>query len=124
MLAAIAEFENELRRERQQEGIANARERKVKFGRRPKLTPDIATKIIEDKFTHSLPMNALENRHKLSRATLYRVLAACRSQHGQESTNDDELQTSELQRAPIVKRTLFGFFRSAISTYGFALEAS
>ena len=35
MLAAVAEFENDLRTERQTEGIAKAKENGVKFGRLP-----------------------------------------------------------------------------------------
>lgn len=93
MLATIAEFENDLRRERQQEGITNAKERNVKFGRRPKLTSEIEAKIIEDRFVLGLPMSELENRYKLSQATLYRVLAAHRSQlqMSYSTQNNDEI---------------------------------
>src|SRR5690349_17658422 len=38
MLGAIAQFETEIRAERQADGIANARARGVAFGRRPALT--------------------------------------------------------------------------------------
>ncbi len=41
MLATIAEFENDLRSERQAEGIAKAKEKGVRFGRPAKLTEDI-----------------------------------------------------------------------------------
>lgn len=41
MLASIAEFENDLRAERQAEGIAKAKEKGVKFGRPIKLTDKI-----------------------------------------------------------------------------------
>ena len=37
ILALIAEFENDIRRERQMDGIAKARDRGVKFGRKPLL---------------------------------------------------------------------------------------
>ena len=39
ILALIAEFENDIRRERQMDGIAKARDRGVKFGRKPILVP-------------------------------------------------------------------------------------
>src|SRR6476620_1242630 len=39
ILALIAEFENDIRRERQMDGIAKARERGVRFGRKCELTP-------------------------------------------------------------------------------------
>ena len=38
MLASIAEFQNDLRTERQAEGIAKAKENGVKFGRPAKMT--------------------------------------------------------------------------------------
>ena len=40
ILALIAEFENDIRRERQTDGIAKARDRGVKFGRKRELTDD------------------------------------------------------------------------------------
>src|SRR5215510_1434085 len=40
ILALIAEFENDIRRERQMDGIAKAKERGVHFGRKLALTPD------------------------------------------------------------------------------------
>jgi len=38
ILALIAEFENDIRRERQMDGIAKAKDRGVKFGRKRELT--------------------------------------------------------------------------------------
>ena len=43
ILALIAEFENDTRRERQMDGIAKAKDRGVKFGRKRELTGDIRT---------------------------------------------------------------------------------
>jgi DNA invertase Pin-like site-specific DNA recombinase len=40
ILAPIAEFENDIRRERQMDGIAKAKDRGVKFGRKRELTGD------------------------------------------------------------------------------------
>ncbi|WP_256896938.1 recombinase family protein [Vibrio parahaemolyticus] len=45
MLASIAEFENDLRTERQAEGIAKAKENGVKFGRPEKLDAQICDAI-------------------------------------------------------------------------------
>jgi DNA invertase Pin-like site-specific DNA recombinase len=45
ILALIAEFENDIRRERQMDGIAKARERGVRFGRKLELTPERASEI-------------------------------------------------------------------------------
>ena len=36
ILALIAEFENDIRRERQMDGIKKARERGIRFGRKPR----------------------------------------------------------------------------------------
>ncbi len=47
ILALIAEFENDIRRERQMDGIAKAKERGVKFGRKLQLVPDKVEQIIE-----------------------------------------------------------------------------
>lgn len=40
ILALIAEFENDIRRERQMDGIKQARERGIRFGRKPLLVSD------------------------------------------------------------------------------------
>ena len=45
ILALIAEFENDIRRERQMDGIAKAKERGVHFGRKPELTPERVAEI-------------------------------------------------------------------------------
>ena len=45
ILALIAEFENDIRRERQMDGIAKAQDRGVRFGRKPLLVPDTVTKV-------------------------------------------------------------------------------
>ena len=45
ILALIAEFENDIRRERQMDGIAKARERGVKFGRKRELTDEAIAQV-------------------------------------------------------------------------------
>ena len=45
MLAIFAQFENDIRRERQMDGIAKAREKGIKFGRKPVLTAEQETEI-------------------------------------------------------------------------------
>jgi DNA invertase Pin-like site-specific DNA recombinase len=45
ILALIAEFENDIRRERQMDGIAKARESGTRFGRKPELTPERVAQI-------------------------------------------------------------------------------
>lgn len=75
MLAAVAEFENALRRERQQEGIERAKTNKVKFGRRSRLNDELIGRIVTDK-NAGLPMKELKQRYSLSQATIYRAIAA------------------------------------------------
>ena len=45
ILALIAEFENDIRRERQLDGIAKAKDRGVRFGVEPKLTDEVKAQI-------------------------------------------------------------------------------
>jgi hypothetical protein len=45
ILALIAEFENDIRRERQMDGIAKARERGVRFGRKPLLVAEMIQRV-------------------------------------------------------------------------------
>ena len=45
ILALIAEFENDIRRERQLDGIAKAKDRGVRFGVEPKLTEAVKAQI-------------------------------------------------------------------------------
>ena len=45
ILALIAEFENDIRRERQMDGIAKAKGRGVKFGRKALLLPETVNPI-------------------------------------------------------------------------------
>src|SRR6185437_11930002 len=74
ILALIAEFENDIRRERQMDGIAKAKERGVHFGRKRELTPE---KIAEIKSLRQSGIKVPEIMHKtnLSKATVYRALA-------------------------------------------------
>jgi DNA invertase Pin-like site-specific DNA recombinase len=60
MLAAVAEFENALRRERQQECIEKAKANKVKFGRRSRLNDELIGRIVTDK-NAGLPILVKEN---------------------------------------------------------------
>ena len=73
MLSCIAEFENDLRSERQKEGIAKAKEKGIKFGRRSKLTPELEDRIVKLRLSKSVSDIAKELN--LGVATIYRVLA-------------------------------------------------
>jgi DNA invertase Pin-like site-specific DNA recombinase len=75
ILALIAEFENDIRRERQMDGIAKARERGVKFGRKRELTPD---KVEEIRTLREVGTTVPEimRQTRLSKASVYRALSA------------------------------------------------
>lgn len=74
ILALIAEFENDIRRERQMDGIKKARERGVKFGRKSLLTDDTVGEIknLRDAGT-TVP--EIIRRTGLSKASIYRALS-------------------------------------------------
>ena len=74
MLAAVAEFERNLLKERQAEGIAKAKEKGVKFGRPPQAAKHIG-RIIEMREAHySVAQIVAETG--LSRTTVYKVLGS------------------------------------------------
>lgn len=75
MLACIAEFENDLRTERQAEGIAKAREQGIRFGRPPKVT-DAKRQAIHAKRQSGVSISEIAKEFKLGEATIYRALAA------------------------------------------------
>src|SRR5712691_5335182 len=74
ILALIAEFENDIRRERQMDGITKAKERGVRFGRRLELTPD---RIEEIRILREAGTTVPEIMRQtcLSKASVYRALA-------------------------------------------------
>jgi DNA invertase Pin-like site-specific DNA recombinase len=70
MLGVFAEFETNLRRERQLEGIASAKARGVYKGRRPSIDP---ARIKKMKFEGMGP-SAIAKALKIGRASVYRAL--------------------------------------------------
>ena len=73
MLASIAEFENDLRAERQAEGIAKAKENGVKFGRPAKLTEKL-TREIYARRQSGATIGQIAKEFTLGEATIYRAL--------------------------------------------------
>ncbi len=73
MLASIAEFENDLRTERQAEGIAKAKENGVKFGRPAKLNEQICHEI-HTRRTEGATIGQLAKEFEFGEATIYRAL--------------------------------------------------
>lgn len=75
ILASIAEFETELRKERQMEGIEKAKQRGVQFGRQPKLT-DEQVQEMRQKRADGVLIKDLMAKYSLSKASVYRLLSA------------------------------------------------
>jgi DNA invertase Pin-like site-specific DNA recombinase len=74
ILALIAEFENDIRRERQMDGIARARDHGVRFGRKPRLLPE-TIKEIQALREGGTTVPEIMRQTKLSKASVYRALA-------------------------------------------------
>ena len=75
ILALIAEFENEIRRERQMDGIARAKDRGIRFDRKRELTHD-RVKEIRDLRKSGETVPAIIKRTGFSKASIYRALSA------------------------------------------------
>ncbi len=74
MLGAIAQFETEIRAERQIDGISKARRKGVKFGAQKKLS-DEQIKQLRTKRSEGVLIKTLMQEYKLSKASIYRYLA-------------------------------------------------
>ena len=74
ILASVAEFERSLIKERQAEGIRRAKVEGVKFGRDPKVTPEVASKITSMR-SEGVLIRTIMAEFGLSKATVYRVLS-------------------------------------------------
>lgn len=73
MLGAIAQFETEIRSERQMDGIQKAKARGVQFGAQRKLTDDQVTELRQRRENGEL-IKDLMKAYGLSKATVYRYL--------------------------------------------------
>ena len=73
MLGSIAEFESTIRKERQTDGIARAKELGVKFGAKAKLTPEQVEEL-KKKYSEGVKIKDLMETFGLSKASIYRLL--------------------------------------------------
>ena len=73
LLGSIAEFENDLRKDRQLDGISLAKRNGVKFGRKKALTASQVQEL-RQKRTDGLLIKDLMEHYCLSKATVYRAL--------------------------------------------------
>jgi len=74
VLASIAEFETEIRKERQMEGIAKAKEKGVQFGRKAKLKSEEINEM-KRKRDQGVKVADLMSKYSLSKASVYRLLS-------------------------------------------------
>ena len=75
VLASIAEFETEIRKERQVEGIAKAQAKGVRFGRKVKLNDEQVSEMRQKRLEGVL-IKELMAEYGLSKASVYRLLKA------------------------------------------------
>ena len=75
MLGAIATFENDLRKDRQQQGIALAKRKGIKFGRKHSLSNHQISEICL-KRASGVKIVDLMNEFNVSKASVYRVLSS------------------------------------------------
>ena len=73
ILALIAEFENDIRRERQMDGIAKAHDRGVRFGRKPQLVAEVVEQI-KGLREGGATVPEIMRQMQLSKASIYRAL--------------------------------------------------
>lgn len=73
MLGAIAQFETELRAERQKDGIQKAKERGVQFGKRKKLDPEQIAELQKSR-QEGVLIKTLMKEYDLSKSSVYRYL--------------------------------------------------
>lgn len=73
VLGSIAQFETELRKERQMEGIEKAKSKGVKFGRQAQLSLQQVAEMREKRASGVL-IKDLMSEYKLSKASVYRLL--------------------------------------------------
>jgi DNA invertase Pin-like site-specific DNA recombinase len=78
VFAAVAQFETEIRAERQAEGIAAALHRGVRFGHKPHLSP-VQVAHLQQMRQDGLLIRQIMERFRLSRASVYRYLAQGRA---------------------------------------------
>ena len=73
MLGAIAQFETELRAERQRDGIQKARERGIQFGQQKKLNQEQVAKL-QERRRQGVLIKTLMQDYGISKTSVYRYL--------------------------------------------------
>ena len=97
MLGAIAQFETELRAERQMDGIRQARERGVHLGRHKRLTPQQIAALQHQRREGAL-IKTLMHDYRLSKASVYRYLASPHPGRSEPHKSGHPLVSLEMER--------------------------
>jgi DNA invertase Pin-like site-specific DNA recombinase len=97
MLSAVAQFETEIRAERQMDGIQKALARGVRFGGRPTLTPEQVLALRAQRAAGVL-IKDLMRQYKLSKASVYRYL------DGTQPSEKSELLTVTVHQNGVVAK--------------------
>jgi DNA invertase Pin-like site-specific DNA recombinase len=74
LLGAFAEFEADIRRDRVADGIAQAKQKGIKFGRRKALTAAQEERIRKMRADDGFSIEQLAERFSISRSCVYRAL--------------------------------------------------
>ncbi|GAB2805098.1 recombinase family protein [Dyella kyungheensis] len=82
LLGAFAQFENDIRAERQADGIAKAKQKGVAFGRKRALTPEQCSRIRTLREEEKFSVPQLAERFNVGPATIYRALGV----HGPDTS--------------------------------------
>lgn len=82
LLGAFAEFEADIRYERQKDGIFLAQRKGVKFGRKKALTEAQEARIRKMRSDEAFGIEQLAERFSVSRSSIYRALAATAEANG------------------------------------------
>lgn len=72
ILSSVAEFENEIRKERQREGIEKAKRDGKKLGRKMTITPKTIQDVIDD-ISAGLAVSKILKKNSVSNGTYYRI---------------------------------------------------
>ena len=96
IIGSFAEFENDIRKERQMDGIRKARDKGVAFGRKPALNALQKRQILHLSRDEGMSLNQIADRYAVSHMTVYRVLKkereavpepeACGTEHEEHRT--------------------------------------
>ena len=78
MLGAIAQFETEIRAERQMDGVQKAKERGVRFGAKKKLTPEQVLEL-QQRREQGVLIKTLMQDYGISKVSVYRYLGRTHS---------------------------------------------